>query len=576
MSCVGIKRWPYSEPLRKWASDRGSIRFIAAAFTLALIFVLPAAVDAQTPDFPVPGGRFFTQAATDTNDPRDGFAVVDDEDAEFWAAFETYGGVQGVGYPISSRFTWDGFVTQVMQKAVFQWRPESNSVAFLNVFDDLNRSGFDGRLVDLLVPEYENFEETGLDFGEIYARRTALLNVEPSLRAAFDAVDNPLLFFGLPTSRVVEYDGLRAIRLQRSVLQIWTSDFPWASAGTVTIANGGDLAKQLGLFPASALIPEAPPQADQIAITPENIAAPLLGASADESIPAGQALLGSDGSRVLVTGFSNDAWPEIIAADRYPSRPTSGNRFVLASVLVGYPSNLQGSIVINTSDFELVGSDQVIYGPGCGSNSYSSRISAELFPGGSAEGNICFEVPEEESDLLLIYKPSYSAESRRFMQTESNTAAITPENIAAPLLGASADESIPAGQALLGSDGSRVLVTGFSNDAWPEIIAADRYPSRPTSGNRFVLASVLVGYPSNLQGSIVVNTSDFELVGSDQVIYGPGCGSNSYSSRISAELFPGGSAEGNICFEVPEEESDLLLIYKPSYSAESRRYLEVA
>lgn len=34
---------------------------------------------------------------------------------------------------------------------------------------------------------------------------------------------------------------------------------PWAAAGTVTVANGGDLGKEAGLFPREALVPEQPP-----------------------------------------------------------------------------------------------------------------------------------------------------------------------------------------------------------------------------------------------------------------------------------------------------------------------------
>ena len=185
----------------------------------------------------------------------DGFTVTDDTDAEFWTAFQEFGGVQAVGYPISTRFIWDGFTTQVMQKSVFQWRPDTLSVSFVNVFDDLHRLGFDGALAHRLVPECESFDESGLTIGQISARRIALLDAEPKLRGAYDAVQNPLLRYGLPTSHVRDFDGLRTIRLQRTVLQLWTRDFPWATAGTVTIANGGDLARQLGMFPLDAMIP---------------------------------------------------------------------------------------------------------------------------------------------------------------------------------------------------------------------------------------------------------------------------------------------------------------------------------
>ena len=236
---------------------------VAAVFLVAAFAAAPAAGDAGA-DYAVSGGWFYTQGGGDTPRQDDGFAVADDSRARFWSAFQAHGGVAGVGYPISRRFQWDGFITQVMQKAVFQWRPESGSVAFVNVFDDLSRLGYDDDLEGRLIPRPDSFtDEAGLEFGQIMAKRLVLLDAEPALRAAYHSVANPLNSYGLPQSRVREFEGLRAIRLQRAVLQVWTSDFPWAAEGTVTVANGGDLAKQVGLFwrHQAALVPELPPGA---------------------------------------------------------------------------------------------------------------------------------------------------------------------------------------------------------------------------------------------------------------------------------------------------------------------------
>jgi hypothetical protein len=73
-------------------------------------------------------------------------------------------------------------------------------------------------------------------------------------------VSDPLTFFGLPTSEVEDMGNHYAIRLQRAVLQEWKENVPWARAGQVTVANGGDIAKELGHFPPSVLAVEiAPP-----------------------------------------------------------------------------------------------------------------------------------------------------------------------------------------------------------------------------------------------------------------------------------------------------------------------------
>ena len=246
----------------KMTNNLARSRMAAVAIVvLAGFWLLPPQSQAQSADFQIPGGWFYTQTGGDTPDPLDGYPVVDDQQALFWTAFVDLGGVQSVGYPVTQRFIWDGFVTQVFQKAAFQWRPDTGRVEFINVFDDLNRLGFDDALEARLIPGQEQFQEEGLDFNEITARRIALLDAEPALRARYESVSDPLRWFGLPQSQVREYSNglLRSIRLQRAVLQFWTEDVPWASAGTVTVANGGEEAKALGMWPADAAMPAKPP-----------------------------------------------------------------------------------------------------------------------------------------------------------------------------------------------------------------------------------------------------------------------------------------------------------------------------
>ena len=237
----------------------GRFKF-ALLVSLAMWLFAAIPVQAQVADYRIENGWFFTQSGGDTEDPTDGYAVVDDQSARFWTAFRNLGGEQAVGFPVTQRFVWDGFVTQVFQKVAFQWRPETDSVAFINVFDDLQRRGFDSALEDRLIPPQATFIEDGLSFVEIQQQRIGLLDAEPALRAQFYSVENPVLWYGLPQSRVREYgEGLlRSVRMQRAVLQLWTRDVPWAKAGTVTIANGGDEAKALGLWPTWASAPTAP------------------------------------------------------------------------------------------------------------------------------------------------------------------------------------------------------------------------------------------------------------------------------------------------------------------------------
>lgn len=212
-------------------------------------------------DFAVPNGRFFTQ----TGDPlpgggRSGFAVTDDDGVMFYREMVRNGGVEGVGYPISTRFLWNGFTTQVFQKAIFQWAPEAGEVNFVNVFDELSRTGKD----NWLAQQRSTPKPLGADFDgnrnwdQILVARMALLEKDPAIKATYLAKSDPLRYYGLPTSPVVDMGNHNVMRLQRVVIQHWKQDVPWAKAGSITIANGGEIAVEAGLIPAGATVPKAP------------------------------------------------------------------------------------------------------------------------------------------------------------------------------------------------------------------------------------------------------------------------------------------------------------------------------
>ncbi|MFN8533022.1 MAG: hypothetical protein U0556_05715 [Dehalococcoidia bacterium] len=145
----------------------------------------------------------------------------------------------------------------VFQKLVFQWKPGENKVDYLNVFDVLGDAGKDDWLASVKqVPNRGKFDEQGKPWEQIVSSRMALLDKNPAIKAAFNNVrGNPIEMNGLPTSEVTDYQNVQVLRAQRVVFQYWKVDVPWARAQTVTVANGGDVAKEAGIFPADALRP---------------------------------------------------------------------------------------------------------------------------------------------------------------------------------------------------------------------------------------------------------------------------------------------------------------------------------
>jgi hypothetical protein len=209
-------------------------------------------------DYPVAGGWFYSQANGRDAGGVYGYAVTDNDGVPFWSWFQRYGGVNVVGYPVSHRFLWDGFVSQAFQKVIFQYRPDQGgAVVFVNVFDQLSKAGKDDWLLTVRnVPKSQDWSiDTGKDWPTIVQNHQKLLDPYPAIRSAYFAAADPVTQFGLPMG-VQEFSNVIVVRAQRTVLQQWKVDVPWARAGQVVLANGGDVAKEAGILPAEAIAPQ--------------------------------------------------------------------------------------------------------------------------------------------------------------------------------------------------------------------------------------------------------------------------------------------------------------------------------
>lgn len=260
---------PESDGSRAVPLAAGEGRQVRLDVTGAGWYAIAVSPSARTaPDYDIPNGRFYTQTnGRGSEAPRSGsgsgFGVTNDGGIPFWDAFQALGGVEALGYPVSRRFTLDGFTVQAFQKAVLQWRPDlGNQMAFLNTFDVLHDRGKDDWLeVYRQTPRPEDTAaDSGLPWEQVVARHLAFLDrpvVPAALKQRFLSNPRWLDHYGLPVS-VAEYPGSVVVRAQRATFQYWKQDVPWAARGSVTVANGGDLAKEAGLWPWLASTPENP------------------------------------------------------------------------------------------------------------------------------------------------------------------------------------------------------------------------------------------------------------------------------------------------------------------------------
>lgn len=109
-------------------------------------------------------------------------------------------------------------------------------------------------------PPLDTGADNGLPFAGVMARHLALLDDVPRpLKDAFLADPSWLDHYGLPVATQDSQNSV-VVRAERASLQYWKEAVPWAAQGSVSVANGGDLAKEAGVFPWQAVTPENAPR----------------------------------------------------------------------------------------------------------------------------------------------------------------------------------------------------------------------------------------------------------------------------------------------------------------------------
>jgi len=265
----------------RWAVHLGAmalrprLRLCLCAAALLLLGLIPSlspgAAHAQSllretlHDYDVVNGYYFTEAAGGADQ---GYSITDEDGVPLWTEYQRLGGPDTLGFPISRRFVWDGFVVQATQKAVLQWHPDLGRAVPVNLLDELSHAGKDDFLLTFRqLPRPASFDdEAGLTASQVTEKRLRLLDASPPIRDAYFAVPDPLEASGLPVAPVTDVGPALVLRAQRRAFQLWKVATPFARAGQVTVVNGGDLGKEADLYPQAATKPE--PSWSELAVTP--------------------------------------------------------------------------------------------------------------------------------------------------------------------------------------------------------------------------------------------------------------------------------------------------------------------
>ena len=220
-----------------------------------------------------------------------------------------------------------------------------------------------------------------------------------------------------------------------------------------------------------------------------------------------------------------------------------------------------------------------ILSPYCTSR-FPNKKNVSLTRGGYVEGILCFDITEEQNNLILFYEPHNISgyfqldpvpANRRWMAV-AESVHIEPARevevlaeFAEPGFGPAAPASF--GTTVRTKDGLEITIIDHNRDAEQLITDTIGYNlNSPLENHNVVLIRVQI---QNVEGpdEVRLDGSGFRLTGSSGAVYYPEHRSyhpcTDYPDEIAFSLFRGGTGEGNICFEIPESESNLVLIYDP-------------
>ncbi len=160
---------------------------------------------------------------------------------------------------------------------------------------------------------------------------------------------------------------------------------------------------------ASQVAAPMPTVAPSPPLVPTSTPAPAPGVAfgtRENPVPRGQSCLAPGGWQITVLDFNPDAWPAIQAASSSNQPPAPGKRMViirLGTTNVSAP----GVALLGAISFYLTGSSNRVYDTynaksDCGT--IPDKLAEEYFQGSSGEGNVCSVIPNDDSDLLLLYE----------------------------------------------------------------------------------------------------------------------------------------------------------------------------
>ncbi len=309
--------------------------------------------------------------------------------------------------------------------------------------------------------------------------------------------------------------------------------------------------------------------------------------------PLGVGRIGTVGDyEISVLSVTPDATDEILAINPYNELDKEGNQFFLARVSLTYRGKATGkpSSDINFQSVGKLSTSYTMYNDQCGVYDEPLYGVDELFEDGSIEANVCWQIDGKDDDSLVMYvEPNagittepiwFSLGNRIEKVVDPDSTAVAPKTPRValkktpfPTVSAAASDGKNSRTAPLevGRGGTvgdyDVSVIAITSNATDEILAINPYNELSQEGNQFFLVRVSVKYNGASTGNPSRDLA-FQAVGQlskSYTTYNDSCGVYNEPFYSVDELFQGGVAEANVCWQIDgDDEASLVMYVEPN------------
>jgi len=280
---------------------------------------------------------------------------------------------------------------------------------------------------------------------------------------------------------------------------------------------------------------------------------------------------------------SQDAAEAIAKANQFNDPPRQGFEYLIANVKLKNISTKQEAQSASFAvDLRVTGDKNIVY----------SRVSVvppkslegKLFPDGATEGQIVFEIPSDERNLMFIVGEmmSFDAEASRFIAIDQDARVVPDpalEDTKPTDIGKRRDNPAKINDTLVTEAWEFRLVEAVRGDKAAEMVKeANQFNDPAPDGQEYILVRLQARYlgskkpdhRENISGSYLKITGERNVVYESPSVVPP-------KPELDATLFAGGETEGWEVLSASRDEKGLMVIFEPpfSFSSDSTRYISI-